>query len=131
MKQWARFVRLLQKWAISGIFFVYFCLFNKFYGKKTLLMAGFEPWISGVRSNRSTNCAKTTTGHAFFLPKCLCLAEFRQSVAQFGRAVTFESMPAFEPRRLKAKIIEMAIHRIPVDTSTEITHKSIVYDSIL
>ena len=43
--------------------FLYFCLFNTVDNdcmNQSLPMTGFEPWTSGVRSNRSTNCATTT-----------------------------------------------------------------------
>ena len=53
-----------KKWAIPGIFFLYFRLFNTVDGKQmfdiSLRMTGFEQQISGNESNRSTNQATTT-----------------------------------------------------------------------
>ena len=57
---------LFFKWAIPGLFFLYFCLFNtqltankcSIY-KYFLPMTGFEPQTSGNRSNCSTNWATT------------------------------------------------------------------------
>ena len=43
--------------------FLYFCLFNTVYSNvlyKSLLMTGFEPRISGIGSDHSTNLATTT-----------------------------------------------------------------------
>ena len=48
-----------KKWAIPGLFFLYFRLFNTVDIKqmldKSLLMTGIEPRISGVEGDRSTN----------------------------------------------------------------------------
>ena len=45
------------KWAIPGIYFFYFGLFNKVDIELNLSKTGFEPRITGVRSNHSTNWA--------------------------------------------------------------------------
>ena len=52
---------LLKKWAITGLFFFIFRLFNIVDSQyinvqfNILLITGFEPWTSGVGSDRSTN----------------------------------------------------------------------------
>ena len=51
-------------WAIPGLFFFIFVLsglqLTDIYNRKIFLpMSGFEPWISGIRSDRSANCATT------------------------------------------------------------------------
>ena len=53
------------KWAIPGLFFIYFCLFNTVDNKqmfnKILPMTGVKPRISGIGIDRSTNWATTTS----------------------------------------------------------------------
>ena len=54
----------LKKWAISGLFFLYFRLFSSAdseWMNKILPMTGFERRSSGVGSDRSANWATTTT----------------------------------------------------------------------
>ena len=58
---------LFKKWAIPGLFFLYFRLFNTVDSRwklnvryKCLPMIRFEPQTSGVWSDRSTNWATTT-----------------------------------------------------------------------
>ena len=55
----------LKKWAIPGLFFIYFRLFNTVDNKqmfnKILPMTGVEPRTSGIGSDRSTNWAATTS----------------------------------------------------------------------
>ena len=52
------------KWAIPGLFFLYFRLFNTVDSKqifdKSLPMTEFEPRIFGVGGDRPTNWATTT-----------------------------------------------------------------------
>ena len=59
----------LKKWTIPGLFFLYFRLFNTVDSEqmfdKSLPMTGFEPRISGVGGDRSTNWATTTAQAAF------------------------------------------------------------------
>ena len=54
-----------KKWAIPGLFFIYFRLFNTVDNKqmfnKILPMTGVKPRTSGFESDRSTNCATTTS----------------------------------------------------------------------
>ena len=54
------FLTKFLKMGHSGLFFLYFRLFNKTFDSKqkfdkSLPMTGFEPWISGVGGDRSTN----------------------------------------------------------------------------
>ena len=61
---------VFSKWAILGIFFFIFVfsieqLVDKLVDK-ILPMTGFEPWISGVRSDHCTNRA-TTNAHLWLL----------------------------------------------------------------
>ena len=66
---WMSIVNLFffKKWAIPGLFFIYFHLFNTVDNKqmfnKILPMTGVEPRTSGIESDRSTNWA-TTTSHS-------------------------------------------------------------------
>ena len=58
-------------WAIPGLFFFIFVFLKQLTVNivqfKFLPMTGFEPWTSGIGSDRSTNCATTT---APFPVKC-------------------------------------------------------------
>ena len=56
---------LLKIEPLPAPFSFYFRLFNTVHGTYKL-MTGFEPWISDVGTDRSTNCA-TTTAHIFFI----------------------------------------------------------------
>ena len=47
-----------KNWGHSQPLFLYYSL--SIDSKYNLPMAGFELWISGVESDRSTNCATTT-----------------------------------------------------------------------
>ena len=42
-------------WAMLGIFYFIFIISKQLIANKNLLMTGFEPWISGVESDGSTN----------------------------------------------------------------------------
>ena len=56
-------VNVVKKWAIHGLFFlisVFSIQFTVNIQYKFLPMTGFEPWTSGIRSDRSTNWATTT-----------------------------------------------------------------------
>ena len=59
-----RYLIWVSIWAIGGLFFF---LYIQFIWQKNA-MAGFEPWISGVTSDRSFNCAT--------LPSTLHLTNF-------------------------------------------------------
>ena len=52
----------IKRWAIPGLYFLIFVLSIVRLVDKILPMSGFEPQISGVRSNHSTNWA-TTNNH--------------------------------------------------------------------
>ena len=57
------FTLIFKKWTNPGLFFfifVFSILLTKNIQYKFLPMTGFKPWISGVRSDRSTNWATTT-----------------------------------------------------------------------
>ena len=68
------------KWVIPGLFFLYFRLFNTVDCKqmfdKSLPMTGFEPRISGVGGNRSTNWATTTALLFILFVKSCDFADF-------------------------------------------------------
>ena len=57
LKPWLQV--FFKKWAIPGLFFIYFRLFNTVDNKqmlnKFLPMTGVEPRTSGIESHRSTN----------------------------------------------------------------------------
>ena len=60
-----------KKWAIPGLFFIYFRLFNTVDNKqmlnKILPMTGVKPQTSCIESDRSTNWATTTSLWPFLL----------------------------------------------------------------
>ena len=74
-----------KKWAIPGLFFIYFRLFNTVDNKqmfnKILPMTGVKPQTSGLKSDHSTNCATTTSpGLKFFGMGKYHLYRFQSSV---------------------------------------------------
>ena len=75
-------VNVVKKWAIHGLFFlisVFSIQFTVNIQYKFLPMTGFEPWTSGIRSDRSTNWATTTAPPKRFLslPVLFASSQFR------------------------------------------------------
>ena len=72
-----QFVKIIFfKWAILVLFFVYFRLINTFdrqHSIYVLPMTEFEPWTSGVGSDRSTNWVTSTANllNPFYVHFCL------------------------------------------------------------
>ena len=60
---------LFLKWVITGLFFFIFVFSIKltvYVQYKFLPMTGFQPWTSGIGSDRSTNCDTTTALEIMF-----------------------------------------------------------------
>ena len=79
-------------WTISNLLFLYFRLFNTVFN---LPLTGLKPYISGVWSDHSTNCATTTTATLIDLHFSQYIAVITNSSKSGSSVLWQETNPLF------------------------------------